>query len=190
MTILVGDCRETLKTLPDQSVHCCITSPPYLGLRDYGVDGQIGREFTPDEFVQTMVEVFREVRRVLRDDGTVWLNLGDSYARNPKKGVRFAGKNGRLNDRQTVEGNCGLPIAAGFEDMVVASAEAVRPPERLTVSQAAEKYHIVNNPGTHVGPFSLERTPYLVEPMDELQSLDFTARFSPARPAAASRSWR
>jgi DNA modification methylase len=116
MTILVGDCRETLKTLPDQSVHCCITSPPYLGLRDYGVDGQIGREFTPDEFVQTMVEVFREVRRVLRDDGTVWLNLGDSYARNPKKGVRFAGKNGRLNDRQTVEGNCGLPIAAGFKE--------------------------------------------------------------------------
>jgi phage terminase large subunit GpA-like protein len=67
--------------------------------------------------------------------------------------------------------------------MVVASAEAVRPPERLTVSQAAEKYHIVNNPGTHVGPFSLERTPYLVEPMDELQSLDFTGEISPAPPA-------
>jgi phage terminase large subunit GpA-like protein len=70
-----------------------------------------------------------------------------------------------------------------LEDMVVASAEAVRPPERLTVSQAAEKYHIVNNPGTHVGPFSNERTPYLVEPMDELQSLDFTGEIfaGPAR---------
>ncbi|OJT96811.1 MAG: site-specific DNA-methyltransferase [Rhizobium sp. 63-7] len=65
-----------------QSVHCCVTSPPYFGLRDYGVDGQLGLEATPDEFVEAMVAVFREVRRVLRDDGTLWLNLGDSYAAN------------------------------------------------------------------------------------------------------------
>jgi DNA modification methylase len=68
--------------VPDQSVHCCITSPPYWGLRDYGVDGQIGLESTPDEYVSRMVDVFREVRRVLRDDGTLWLNLGDSYNNN------------------------------------------------------------------------------------------------------------
>ena len=78
--ILQGDCLETLKTLPDQSVHCCVTSPPYWGLRDYGMDDQIGLEQTPEEFVAKLVEVFREVRRVLRDDGTLWLNLGDSYA--------------------------------------------------------------------------------------------------------------
>jgi len=78
--ILHGDCRETLKTLPDASVHCCVTSPPYFGLRDYGHDGQIGLEESPDAFVQQMVGVLREVRRVLRDDGTLWLNLGDSYA--------------------------------------------------------------------------------------------------------------
>jgi len=78
--IINGDCREILKTLPDQSVHCCVTSPPYFGLRDYGHDGQIGLEQTPDAFVAELVAVFREVRRVLRDDGTVWLNLGDSYA--------------------------------------------------------------------------------------------------------------
>lgn len=78
--ILQGDCRETLKTLPDCSVHCVVTSPPYFGLRDYGCDGQIGLESTPDEFVAQMVQVFREVRRVLRDDGVCWLNLGDSYA--------------------------------------------------------------------------------------------------------------
>ena len=78
--ILTGDCRETLKTLPDQSVHCCVTSPPYFGLRDYGHDGQIGLEDSPDAFVSEMVAVFREVRRVLRADGTLWLNLGDSYA--------------------------------------------------------------------------------------------------------------
>lgn len=64
----------------DKSVHCCVTSPPYYGLRDYGVDGQLGLEKTPEEYVAKMVEVFREVRRVLRDDGTLWLNLGDSYA--------------------------------------------------------------------------------------------------------------
>lgn len=78
--ILTGDCRDVLATLPGGSVHCCVTSPPYFGLRDYGVDGQIGLEQTPDEYVAEMVAVFRSVRRVLRDDGTLWLNLGDSYA--------------------------------------------------------------------------------------------------------------
>lgn len=78
--IIVGDCIAGLRTLPDASVHCCVTSPPYWGLRDYGHDGQIGLEPTPEAYVARMVEVFREVRRVLRDDGTLWLNLGDSYA--------------------------------------------------------------------------------------------------------------
>lgn len=78
--IHIGDCLEALRKMPDQSVNCCVTSPPYFGLRDYGVDGQIGLEPTPDEFVQALVTVFREVRRVLRDNGTLWLNLGDSYS--------------------------------------------------------------------------------------------------------------
>lgn len=77
--ILLGDCRDVLKTLPEASVHCCVTSPPYFGLRDYGNAAQIGLEPTPHEYVEQMVAVFREVRRVLRDDGTLWLNLGDSY---------------------------------------------------------------------------------------------------------------
>ena len=78
--VIVGDCIEGMRTLPDQSVHTCVTSPPYFGLRDYGMAGQIGLEDTPDAFVARLVDVFREVRRVLRDDGTLWLNLGDSYA--------------------------------------------------------------------------------------------------------------
>jgi DNA modification methylase len=78
--ILTGDCRDVLPTLLDRSVHCVVTSPPYFGLRDYGHDGQIGLESSPDEYVAEMVGVFREVRRVLRDDGTLWLNIGDSYA--------------------------------------------------------------------------------------------------------------
>lgn len=73
------DCIQGLKKLPDESINCCVTSPPYYGLRDYGTSGQIGLEDSPEDFVQKMVEVFSEVKRVLRKDGTLWLNLGDSY---------------------------------------------------------------------------------------------------------------
>jgi DNA modification methylase len=78
--LLLGDCRKVIPTLPERSIHCCVTSPPYFGLRDYGAEDQIGLEQTPDAFVAELVAVFRDVRRVLRDDGTLWLNLGDSYA--------------------------------------------------------------------------------------------------------------
>lgn len=79
--LYLGNCLDHLEFMPDNSVNCCVTSPPYFGLRDYGVDGQIGLEQTPEEYVNKMVEVFREVRRVLRDDGALWLNLGDSYGK-------------------------------------------------------------------------------------------------------------
>ena len=77
--ILQGNSLEILQTLPDNSINTCITSPPYFGLRDYGVDGQIGLEGDVEEFVQSLVNLFKEVKRVLKDDGTVWLNLGDTY---------------------------------------------------------------------------------------------------------------
>lgn len=77
--ILTGDALSMLGTLPDASVNCCVTSPPYFWLRDYGVEGQIGHEATIDDFVSVLAGVFDEVRRVLRDDGVLWLNLGDSY---------------------------------------------------------------------------------------------------------------
>lgn len=79
-TFVCGDALGELKKLPDESVDCCVTSPPYFGLRDYMAEGQLGLEKTPEEYVSKMVEIFREVRRVLRDDGTLWLNLGISYA--------------------------------------------------------------------------------------------------------------
>ena len=78
--IINAEVLEGLHQLPAKSIQCCVTSPPYWGLRDYGVDGQIGLEKTPEEYVAKLVEVFREVGRVLRDDGTLWLNLGDTYA--------------------------------------------------------------------------------------------------------------
>lgn len=107
LSVLVGDCRAILRSLPSESVQCCVTSPPYWGLRDYGHADQIGQEATPELFVQTLVEVFREVRRVLRDDGTLWLNLGDSYAgsgkgRNADGSHREGGKQG--TSRGTIEG--------------------------------------------------------------------------------------
>jgi DNA modification methylase/intein/homing endonuclease len=103
--ILVGDCRDTLQTLPDDSIHCVVTSPPYYALRNYNVDGQIGLEDTIEEYIETLVGVFREVWRVLHPSGTVWLNLGDSYNSNAsnhndgftgKKQQKRAG-GGRLN---------------------------------------------------------------------------------------------
>lgn len=101
--ILQGDCRDVLGSLPDGSINCCVTSPPYFGLRDYGVEGQLGLEPAPDEFVSAMVEVFREVRRVLRDDGTLWLNLGDSYANDGKWGGSTGGKHA-----SALHGNSGI----------------------------------------------------------------------------------
>ena len=84
--IYQGDALAVLKTMPSQSVNMCVTSPPYFGLRDYGVDGQIGLEDTPDAYIARLVDVFREVKRVLRDDGTLWVNIGDSYCGTGDKG--------------------------------------------------------------------------------------------------------
>lgn len=79
ITIYNADALVALREMPSQSVNCCVTSPPYYGLRDYGVDGQIGLEETPEAYIARLVEVFREVRRALKDDGTLWVNIGDSY---------------------------------------------------------------------------------------------------------------
>lgn len=97
-----GDVRDCLREMPDESVQCVVTSPPYWGLRDYGIDGQLGLEPTPEQYVANMIEVFREVRRVLRSDGTVWLNLGDSYAGGAAAsgGVQRLGPNGDLDNQR------------------------------------------------------------------------------------------
>lgn len=84
--IITGDALTMLRDLPDSFVQTCVTSPPYYGLRDYGIEGQIGLEDTPQAYIARLVEVFREVRRVMRDDGTLWLNIGDSYAGSGKGG--------------------------------------------------------------------------------------------------------
>ncbi len=97
------DCIEGLKQLPDNSINCCVTSPPYWGLRDYGVEGQLGLESTPEEYVAKMVEIFREVKRALRKDGTLWLNLGDTYC--------GTGNKGEYKDPKYLDGRNGQKVA-------------------------------------------------------------------------------
>ncbi len=84
-----GDCREVLKIIESKTINCCVTSPPYYGLRDYRVDNQIGLEETPEQYIKQLADVFDEIRRVLRDDGTLWLNIGDSYAGSGKGSAHY-----------------------------------------------------------------------------------------------------
>jgi DNA modification methylase len=120
VTIYHGDSRQVLENLPDESVHCVVTSPPYWGLRDYGENGQMGMEETPAAFIAGMVELFGQVRRVLRTDGTLWLNMGDSYCGTGSKGAWKDPKHPKGRNGQVVAVNnkieglkqkdlCGIP---------------------------------------------------------------------------------
>ena len=96
-TIINGNSLEILKSLPDNSIDCCVTSPPYYALRDYGCDGQIGLEETPEKYIESLCDVFSEVRRVLTPEGTLWLNIGDSYNGN-KVGNTEVVKNKKVSE--------------------------------------------------------------------------------------------
>ncbi|MBS0205451.1 MAG: site-specific DNA-methyltransferase [Planctomycetes bacterium] len=113
---LTGDSRTILPTLAAESIQCCVTSPPYWGLRDYDHPAQIGAESSPDLYVASLVEIFREVRRVLRQDGTLWLNVGDGYARNG--GTGNCGPNAVVgNTRKLIQKrNCKVPEVWGLKD--------------------------------------------------------------------------
>jgi DNA modification methylase len=100
--ILLGDARRVLQDLPSESVQTIVTSPPYFGLRDYGKEGQIGLEETPTDYINALVDVFREAKRVLREDGTLWLNLGDTYA---GRALRGGGLTRQESNRYPVEGS-------------------------------------------------------------------------------------
>lgn len=100
--IINKDCLEVLKELPDESVDCCITSPPYYGLRDYGIESQIGREATPEQYVARLVEVFGQIRRVLVNSGTLWLNIADSYCGTGSKGKHIDPKNPKGRNGQQI----------------------------------------------------------------------------------------
>jgi DNA modification methylase len=111
--ILTGDSLHILKTLPDNSIDCCVTSPPYFNLRDYAIEGQIGTEDTPEEYIRHLTDVFREVRRVLKDTGTLWVVIGDSYSNKSKWGGATGGKHAKALHGNTKIGRkksyCELP---------------------------------------------------------------------------------
>ena len=129
VTLHLGDAFDVLRSLPGQSVDCCVTSPPYFGLRDYGVDGQYGLEASPAEYVETMRTLFAEVRRVLADDGTLWLNLGDSYSGS-------WGNQGRKEERGTqrpINGPMMQPVHDGrYGNTEASSTGAIKPGAPLT----------------------------------------------------------
>lgn len=119
LTILQGDAIEKLSELPAESVNCCVTSPPYFGLRDYGVDGQIGLEQTPDEYIAKLVDVFREVKRVLKEDGTLWVNIGDSYAHSVRQsGASYAGAKQNSNSGSIRDGFRRCPAGVKEKDLI------------------------------------------------------------------------
>ena len=139
--LLTGDCREMLRTLEAGSVRTCITSPPYFGLRDYGHDGQIGLEQTPEDYVNELVEVFREVRRVLSDDGTLWLNLGDSYA-GSGKGANADGSVTATGKQATHKGTTIGTFAKGFVGEGVKPKDLMGIPWRVAFALQADGWYL------------------------------------------------
>lgn len=128
VTLWHGDSLEVLRTLPDGSVDCCVTSPPYYGLRDYGIEGQYGLEASPAEYVETMRALFSELRRVLADDGTFWLNLGDSYSTN------------------LGEGNAGASLQGGTRNSYRRDGLAVSPMRRRSAGDGLPQKNLMGIP--------------------------------------------
>ena len=132
--VIEGDVRDVLHALDDESVQCVVTSPPYWGLRDYGVDDQLGLEATPEEYVANMVSVFQEVKRVLRKDGTVWLNLGDSYC--------GTGHKGEHTDPKHKEGRNGQKVAINNKVAGLKSKDLVGIPWRVAFALQADGWYL------------------------------------------------
>ena len=148
--VIAGDCIAGLKTLPDEGVHCCVTSPPYFGLRDYGHEDQIGLESTPNEYVERLVSVFSEVRRVLRDDGTLWLNLGDSYCGSggyapdaPCNKARENGESwGAMNAFSTREGQARKKSRPGYTPPGLKPKDLIGIPWRVAFALQADGWYL------------------------------------------------
>lgn len=140
--IYPGDCMEVLKTFPDESVNCCITSPPYFQLRDYGVDGQIGMEETPEQYIDKLTAVFREVRRVLKDDGTLWVNIGDSYSGSGKGAAHYP-DNAIMYKQSTNRGSVtGCNIPGAYTDQNLKPKDLIGIPWMLAFALRADGWYL------------------------------------------------
>lgn len=144
--ILQGNSLEVLKELPDCIVDCCVTSPPYYGLRDYGCDGQIGLEESPDKFIEKLVAVFHEVKRVLKDDGTLWLNIGDSYWGSGSRGYDFTGKWSDASKMQSnskgTENLSNIPKLVGTTDTGIKNKDLVGIPWMLAFALRTDGWYL------------------------------------------------
>ncbi len=145
--IITGDALSVIQQLPPESINCCVTSPPYFGLRDYGIAGQMGLEQTPEEYVTKLVEVFREVRRTLKKNGTVWLNLGDSYAgswgnaggQNRGHGTQRPIISGSIvKDQQQRNGDFIPPAKYGFKSIGIKQKDLIGIPWRVAFALQAD----------------------------------------------------
>jgi DNA modification methylase len=144
--IIQGDCRDVLATLPHASAQCCVTSPPYYGLRSYLRDDhpdkarEIGLEPTPDAYIAKLVEVFRGVRRVLRDDGTLWLNVGDSYSSNPATGKKIGGESHRGSDTPTL--NTDQQCRVTYRGNGIKAKDLMMIPARVAIALQADGWYL------------------------------------------------
>ena len=145
-SVIQGDCFEILKTLDDKTVDMCVTSPPYYALRDYGIDGQIGLEDTPEEYIEKLVSVFREVRRVLKDDGTLWLNIGDSYWGSGSRGWNFADKWTEASELQKnskgTENLSNVPKLVGTSDTGIKNKDLIGIPWMLAFALRKDGWYL------------------------------------------------
>ena len=139
--ILQGNVLDRMKDLPDRSIQCVVTSPPYWGLRDYGSDGQLGLEETPEEFVENLVKVFREVKKVLKDDGTVWLNLGDSYYGGGWKGASLNKNSGDIQKAHKGT-HCGESIKHDPKHPIIKTKDLVGIPWRVAFALQADGWYL------------------------------------------------
>lgn len=133
-TIYCGDALTVLRTWPDESIDCCVTSPPYWGLRNYGVEGQVGLEPTPEEYVEKLVTIFREVKRVLKKEGTLWLNLGDTYC--------GTGNKGECKDPKNPNGRNGQAVAVNRKVKGLKPKDLVGIPWRVAFALQAQGWYL------------------------------------------------
>ena len=139
--VIHGDCRTSLRILPDASVNCCVTSPPYYGQRNYGHTGQLGTEKTPEDYIQSLVDVFAEVWRVLRPDGTLWVNLGDTYSRGNRR--TMTPQNGALASSKNC-GKHGFDSASGMmgDHPVIKPKDMIGAPWRMAFALQAAGWYL------------------------------------------------
>ena len=140
-TILHGDVLDKLKEIETESIQCVVTSPPYWGLRDYGSDGQLGLEETPELYVENMVNVFREIKRVLKDDGTCWLNLGDSYYGGGWKGASLNKNSGDIQKAHKGT-HCGEQIKHDPKHPIIKTKDLVGIPWRVAFALQADGWYL------------------------------------------------